>query len=240
VEELEDKIWFPNYLRQQQTEYIGWLVCVFKLYEPIAAKINEAASKKGNSIKDVGSGSGGPWLSLSKLPIFQKTQIKLTDKFPQPSGIYPPNITYETVSFNPLIEEFSNNELLTFFNAFHHFSDIEKQEIIGRALAQNNSIFIAEILSPSFIEYFKILFTTTIVQYILAPFVKPFRLSRLFFTWIIPLNIFTVTYDGLISVYKCRKNRHMESFCKSLPFKNGYDAGKTSSLFGKVYYMHIW
>jgi hypothetical protein len=50
----------------------------------------------------------------------------------------------------------------------------------------------------------KIIFTTTILQLCTAPFVKPFSFVRLFFTYIIPVNLFTVTYDGIISVLKSK------------------------------------
>jgi len=46
----------------------------------------------------------------------------------------------------------------------------------------------------------KIIFTATVIQLLTAPFVKPFSLLRLLFTYIIPVNLFTVAYDGVISV----------------------------------------
>jgi hypothetical protein len=45
---------------------------------------------------------------------------------------------------------------------------------------------------------------TTIGVLLFSPFIKPFSWQRLFFTYIIPINIITISFDGIISVLKSR------------------------------------
>ncbi|MDQ3100808.1 MAG: hypothetical protein M3R08_05435, partial [Bacteroidota bacterium] len=66
----------------------------------------------------------------------------------------------------------------------------------------SNGLLIAELLQPNILCFLQILLVTTIGQVFLCPFVKPFRLERLFFTWILPINILTVVWDGLVSVVR--------------------------------------
>jgi hypothetical protein len=60
----------------------------------------------------------------------------------------------------------------------------------------------------------KIIFTTTIGQIILTPFVKPFSWMRLVFTYIIPINLFTITWDGVVSVLKSESHTKMSDQAK--------------------------
>jgi hypothetical protein len=39
---------------------------------------------------------------------------------------------------------------------------------------------------------------------VFTPFIRPLSLRRIFFTYILPVNLITITYDGIISVLKSR------------------------------------
>jgi len=53
--------------------------------------------------------------------------------------------------------------------------------------------------------------TTTIGCLLLTIFIKPFSLIRLLFTYILPVNILTITYDGMISVLKSRSLKQYQT-----------------------------
>ena len=102
------------------------------------------------------------------------------------------------------------------FNAFHHFDTSDQTKLVKRLKDNNANAFIVEILAPHYLFYFKILFTTTIGTLLLTPFLKPFSFKRLFFTYIFPINIFTITYDGLVSVYKSKSVRQYQKQMEGL------------------------
>jgi hypothetical protein len=90
------------------------------------------------------------------------------------------------------------------FNAFHHFTDEEKLNIVQDMQNSDCTAFIVEILEPTVWCLLKVVFTTTLGSLVLTPFIRPFSLKRIIFTYIIPINIITITFDGIVSVLKSR------------------------------------
>ncbi len=56
---------------------------------------------------------------------------------------------------------------------------------------------------------------------LITPFMKPFRWSRLFFTYIIPLIPVTTTWDGLVSILRMYTPEEMLEMANSVN-KNSY------------------
>ena len=100
--------------------------------------------------------------------------------------------------------EFKPGIYYTMFNAFHHFGDEEKLKIVKKIQESGSVAFFVEILEPDIICILKVLFTTTLGCFLLTPFITPFSLKRLFFTYLLPVNILTITLDGIVSVLKSR------------------------------------
>ena len=98
--------------------------------------------------------------------------------------------------------EFESGTFYTMFNAFHHFTDDEKVKMVKAIQKSGAAAFIVEILEPTFFCLLKIVFTTLFGSLILSPFIRPFSLKRLFVTYILPINIVTITFDGIVSVLK--------------------------------------
>jgi hypothetical protein len=92
----------------------------------------------------------------------------------------------------------------TMFNALHHFSDAEKLQIVERIKASGSHGLLVEILEPGALNMLKVVLTTTLGTLVFTPFIRPLSLRRLFFTYILPINLFTITYDGIVSVLKSR------------------------------------
>jgi hypothetical protein len=204
VKELEDYDWFPPLLRKQQVDFIGNIVKWFKIYGPLVPVLHQILQqKKISSIIDCCSGSGEPAVWIHRqLP--GATQTLLTDKFPQALTTSTENIAYKKESSDMMHLQPAPGHLYTMYNAFHHFRAEEQQKILQQFADNHTHFLIAEILQPDAFTLLKIIFTTTIGQWLLAPFIRPFSAVRLFFTWLLPVNIITVTYDGIISVFKSK------------------------------------
>ena len=208
VKELEDLPGFPPLLRQMQTEYIGWMVRFFRVYRRIPALSRQyLPSKFLQQWQDIGSGSGGPIAALACSPEWQSVSITLSDLYPQEAHRLPPNCRYEPKPTDALQLELDTPHTLSFFNAFHHFTLQEQSEIISSQLKAGHAVFVAEILQPNPLSFLRILLATTLGQILFCPFVTPFRWQRILFTWLLPVNLFTVTWDGLVSVVKSPKRR---------------------------------
>ncbi|MDQ3016206.1 MAG: hypothetical protein M3R25_05740 [Bacteroidota bacterium] len=202
MNELEDSPHFPTWLRNFQTEFIGFVVIRFSIYQAFINYI-KSLSLTQQPMTDLCSGSGEP-----AVHIFQESNcfshLILTDKFPNKISTSNLKISYLSQSMDVLEMKFQPGVCYTMFNAFHHFKDEDKLKIAQNMLASGSRSFFVEILEPNIFFLVKILFMTTIGNLLLTPLVKPFSFKRLFFTYIIPVNILTISYDGIVSVLKSR------------------------------------
>lgn len=202
MKELEDYSGFPEILRNFQTDYIGYVVKTFSIYNPFIDLL-KTHQKEGNNMFDLCSGSGEPAISIYQKSKMFKT-LTLSDKYPNQLHIKDETITYISESIDALKYQFNIDSVYTMFNAIHHFDDEQKTEIIKRIQIKNHSAYCVEILQPTLKCFIQVLFASTIGVLVLTPFIQPFNLKRLFFTYIIPINVFTIAYDGCVSVLKSR------------------------------------
>jgi hypothetical protein len=202
VKELEDYNWFPSVLRNFQTEFIGFVVTRFNIYDVFVRHL-KTISPSAKSMTDLCSGSGEPAITIfrqSKL----FSHLSLSDKYPSDLKINNDRITYEKQSTDVLEMEFKSGTCYTMFNAFHHFRDEEKLQIIQKIQFSGSEAFFVEILEPNLICLVKVFFTSTIGNLVLTPFIRPFSFRRLLLTYVLPVNLLTITLDGVVSVLKSR------------------------------------
>eukprot|EP01041_Mallomonas_annulata_P000227 gene227-412_t len=177
MKELEDYNWFPSFLRNYQTEFIGFVVAKFDVYNVFVKHLN-TMSLQAKPMLDLCSGSGQP-----AIYIFKKsncfTQLILSDKYPNSLQFHDDKIVYEMQSTNVLTMHFDATNYYTLFNSFHHFTDDEKIMTTQKIYDSGATAFFVEILEPTISCFFKVLFMTTIGCLLLSPFVKPFSLKRI-------------------------------------------------------------
>lgn len=202
MKELEDYNWFPSILRNFQTDFIGFIVLKLNSYGVFIDYL-KSASMPVQAMYDLCSGSGEP-----AIDIFRKSNcfshLQLSDKYPNRFATTSPNIIYNKQSIDVLKLVFQAGTCYTMFNAFHHFSDNEKRTIASKIIDSQSTFFCVELLEPTFQCMLKVLFTTTLGSILFTPFIPPFSFKRLFFTYIIPINILSISIDGIISVLKSR------------------------------------
>ncbi|MEZ5012887.1 MAG: hypothetical protein R2794_01220 [Chitinophagales bacterium] len=224
MKELEDQPWFPPLLRDFQTAFIGHVVAGFRVYDPFVRYVREQELEI-QPMFDLCSGSGEPARSM-----FEESagfgKLTLSDKFPPRSAGNDP--AYIAHSVDVLSMDFTAGTCYTMFNAFHHFSDAEKVQIVERVLQAGAKGFFVEILQPTLWCAVKVLFMTTAGCLLFTPFIRPFSWKRLFFTYILPVNILSITFDGMVSVCKVRSVKKYASL-----FAYGADRVRVSRLKGK-------
>lgn len=200
MKELEDSPYFPAWLRNFQTEFIGFVVARFGVYKTFT-DFMRSLNLPEKPMFDLCSGSGEPALT-----IFRESgcfsQLTLSDKFPNEQAVPADRAVYCPESTDVLEMAFGPQACYTMFNAFHHFSASDKRKIVRRLQASGANGFFVELLEPTLICMLKVLFMTTVGALLLTPFIRPFSFRRLLFTYILPVNIVTITYDGIVSVCK--------------------------------------
>ena len=209
MKELEDHTWFPPVFRNFQTEFIGFVVTWLKVYDVFIHYLR-SLSLSLKPMTDLCSGSGEPAIT-----IFKKSNcfshLVLSDKYPGTLKFRAVNIPTEILPKDVLEMEFKSGMYYTMFNAFHHFRDEEKLKMVQKIQRSGSTAFIVEILEPNIFSFLKVVSITTIGSLIITPFIQPFSLKRLIFTYILPINILTITFDGIVSVFKSRSVKQYQN-----------------------------
>jgi hypothetical protein len=200
--ELEDHSWFPAWLRRYQMEYISFLAEKLGLYAPVLPTLKTLQDQhRFDTWTDCCSGSAGPVQYLLQHD-FTTATIILTDKYVQPIPFAKTNTAIHLKEMNVLQDAIPGHGLVTMFNALHHFSHTERKQIIQTIAQEKRPFLFAEITHPNVINLLSISFATIIGQLLFAPFISPFSFQRLLFTYLLPINLITITWDGWMSVFR--------------------------------------
>lgn len=185
---------------------------------------------------DVCSGSGIPAQHLF-LRSCRFQSLILTDKFPIKTDFSDARIQYLNQACDVLNMPFDKAYFYTMLNAFHHFSEDEQNGIIQNCEASGAELYIVEILEPSIICLIKVILAGTLGVIFLSPFIGKMTWKKLLLTYIIPLNILTITIDGIISVFKSKSRKYFEKQIQS--FAKRTEVIRTTSLAGPTTIIHI-
>ncbi|MDP4578143.1 MAG: hypothetical protein NWR89_06435 [Schleiferiaceae bacterium] len=201
LKELEDYSWFPPVLRKMQLEYVGWISASLAVYRPLGTIMEGFPS---NQWTDLASGSGWPALYLKNKatnPIF----FRLTDWYPHSaSEEVLKHMEYDTQPLNLLNFQPEAGQQYSMFNAFHHFTTQEQKQIITKMKEAKAGFIIAEVLEPSLLSFIQVTLAALLVQPLSAWAIRPFSFLRIATTYLVPIQLATVAWDGWLSVLKSK------------------------------------
>lgn len=206
--EIEDQAWFPRYLRDAVTDILQFTFNTIGLYRPVIPQLDRALRMSGaQSVVDLCSGGGGPWVGLQRLLEKEHNltvQVRLSDKYPNFAalrrlrGISDGKVTFHPDPVDAKAVQPALKGFRTMFTCFHHFQPEEAREILQNAVHSGEGIGVFEIPQR---RPLTILFTflMPISALVFAPVVRPFRWSRLVWTYLIPVVPFVLLFDGIVS-----------------------------------------
>jgi hypothetical protein len=204
--ELEDLPWWPRLFRDAGTDYLVAAIRHAKVYLGLAPRLAAAVQRSGaTQVIDLCSGGGGPWPDL--LPALRANEVDvpvcLTDKYPNLPALRRVAATTPGIGFEP--ESVSATEVpdrltgfRTVFTAFHHFRPDDARAILAAAVRDRQGIFVAEACprSPGALAMQALV---PLAVLLLTPTVRPFRWSRLFWTYLVPVLPPAILFDGVVS-----------------------------------------
>jgi len=228
--EFEDQKWFPVFLRNYGTDFLQFLSNKTKMYKPIIPIIEQGLKKsKTNRIIDLASGGGGGliWLNEELKKESPKLKIFLTDFFPNiPAFEYTKK---QSDNFEYLEEPIDARNvpkdligLRTQFLSLHHFKPKEALQILQNAVNSGSSIAIFEGQERS-IPSFLAMFFSPISVLLTTPFIKPFKIGRIIFTYLIPIVPLFVWWDGIVSSLRTYSVKEMKELVDSIENKEQFD-----------------
>jgi hypothetical protein len=93
-------------------------------------------------------------------------------------------------------QEFTGFRLIA--NGFHHFRPSQAVQVLTDAVTQRRGVAVIEMVNRSALAFFSV-GVGFVLALVAAPFLKPFRASRLLFTYLVPLVPLCLLWDGLVS-----------------------------------------
>lgn len=244
--EFEDQKWFPIFLRNYGTDFLQFLANKTKMYKPIIPTIKKCLKESDtNTIIDLGSGGGGGlvWLNSELKKEIPTLKIVLTDLYPNISAFeylkdQSENFVFiqEPVDAKNVPEELKG--LRTQFLSLHHFRPKEASQILQNAINSGSSIACFEAQERSLKSILVMVFSP-ITVFLTTPFIKPFKIGRLIFTYLIPIVPLFVMWDGIVSSLRTYSLKEMNNLVKSLKDSDGYnwDINKIKSGPGIIMYI---
>jgi hypothetical protein len=246
--EFEDLPWFPAPWRDLITDVLAFFDSTFHPFRPIIPRMKMVLEKLNcNDIVDLCSGGSGPILGVIKqLEKGERYPVRvvLTDKYPNLPAFRDAKaksagqVVYEENSVDALDVPVHLKGFRTLFASFHHFRPGDARKILQDAVAKGVGIGVFEYTELNLIWFLAILFIP-LALWLYAPFLRPFRWSRLVWVYLFPLPAWFAVWDGFVSLFRSYSPQALEDLTRSLgEGKYVWDIGRVRS-FGACYVTYL-
>jgi hypothetical protein len=242
--EFNDLTWFPETFRRMITDGLTWGIETFKLYDVARPQIERLISKGGSTqVIDLCSGAGGPWPSLLKYLSARGLHISvtLTDLHPNQEAVQAATksgLHYYPTSVDALKIPVELRGTRSIFTGFHHFPPKEARLILEDAARQSAAIGVFEFTERS-AGSLLILLLTPLAMPLFSFFIKPFSLTRIFWSVIVPVVPIAVLWDGIVSGLRTYTPEELLLLASDLP-EHHWEAGQAISTGVKITYLIGW
>lgn len=228
--EIEDYPWCPAPVRDGGTDWLGFLANVTKVFNTVAPRIRGAMeATQTRSVVDLCSGGGGPWLTLErKLAEDGPVSVVLTDLYPNVPALETLRersegrcgFRAESVDATDVPAELDG--VRTMFNCFHHFPPEHARAILADAVRKRRAIAVFEGVDRRLLPILGMPMQVASVL-LCTPFIRPFKWSRLFYTYAVPLIPFVVLFDGTMSMLRIYSPDELRELVAQIPDHESFD-----------------
>jgi hypothetical protein len=221
--EIHDHPAFPGWLRDLVTDALEAMWDYGNVYRSIAPMLRRAVEDAGvGEVVDLCSGGGGPWLRLARDFAGFPIHVCLTDKYPNLEAFEAAasgsdgRLAFVAEAVDAAHVPAKLNGFRTMFSAFHHF-DPDQARLVLRDAVENGAgigVFEAAGRSP---KTMLLIFWVPLMALGTAPFIRPFRWSRLLWTYLAPVVPFVLWFDGLVSCLRAYSREELAELAADIP-----------------------
>ena len=254
--ELEDLPWVPAAIRDGGTDLLDFLFGKIRFYGPAVDRVATALDASGGTqLVDLCSGGGGGALFvLRELRARGRGEVEalLTDRHPngaaraRVAGLE--GVRYHPEPIDAAQVPTSLPGLRTMFGALHHFRPEEVKTLLAGAVASRTHLAFVDVAANSVVRRMPTplvplasvpnVLVLLLLPLLLVPFVRPVRLSRVVFTYVVPLIPLLFAWDGTVSAFRAYTPDELLEIARSVPGADGYaweagQAGKALYLCGR-------
>lgn len=228
--EWEDQAWFPTRIRNYMTDFLQFLTNKTRMFSPLAPEIDQLMkASRTNQLIDLGSGGGGGLLSLNEdlQKINPSVRFHLTDLYPNYQAFQFTQSKARNFKAVPAPVDARNvskklKGIRTMFLSFHHFRPQDAIQILQNAVDSSQAILIAEGQERSAPSLIAMFFSPITVLFV-TPFIRPFRWSRLLFTYLVPVVPLFVWWDGMVSALRTYSVPELTALIQQVKEKESFD-----------------
>ncbi|HEV8130827.1 MAG TPA: class I SAM-dependent methyltransferase [Acidobacteriota bacterium] len=240
--EIEDQRWCPVSIRDAITDLLQFALNLGNNYACVVPRLRRALERTGTRrIIDLCSGAGGPWLGI--LRAFEENekfqiQVCLTDRYPNIAGLQRiqkasnNKINYRKDSIDATNIPAELKGFRTLFTSFHHFRPKDAKKILRNAVQNRQGIGVFEVARRHPLALLGLLLLTPSI-FLITPFIRPFRWSRLLWTYLIPVVPIITLFDGVVSCLRAYTPAELRQFTEELAgSRYMWEIGEESSYSG--------
>jgi hypothetical protein len=118
------------------------------------------------------------------------------------------------------------------FSSFHHFPPEQARAILQNAVDAKQGIGIFEVTSRT-ASAVAMMFLWFLTPFVFTPAIRPFRWSRLLYTYVLPIIPLVLLFDGLVSCLRTYQPRELRELIDGLAAsKYRWETGEQAGTFG--------
>ncbi|MEM6378426.1 MAG: hypothetical protein AAF705_09440 [Bacteroidota bacterium] len=210
--------WCPQHLKILIAEFLSWFVVKVNATKPFVPVIEDTLENSGykNIINiDLKIGAG-----IESLAQFLNPEISIS------------NVPYPEFSAD-------RKGLYLFANGFHQLPEKEAAKVLKTIAENGHPVVVVEGNNDSLWQIVGMTVFVPLTVLLTAPFVKPFRFSRIFFTYLFPVLPIIILVDGCLALLKLYNPKDLLELTVALKVPNfQWTAGKNdNNRGGKIIYL---
>lgn len=218
VFQFSNQKWYPSFLKRDMYEFMSWFVGKVNAAKPFLPVLEEViGNTQTKTIINIDSKIGAGIETL--LPLL-------------PEGSEIINIELEKFSTH-------NKGIYTFINSFHQLDEKKAAYYLTQIANSGNSVAVLEGNNDSLWQVVGMTIFVPLTVILSAPFVQPFRITRLIFTYLIPILPVVTMLDGFLALFKLYNPNDLNELVSTIPVKNYvWKSGKADNgRGGKIIYL---
>ena len=202
--EFGDLPWWPAAIRDCVTDSLTFGIARMGLYAKAAPLVADLLARGGTrDVVDLCSGGAGPWPGLRDA-LGADVRVTLTDRQPNAAAVErvralgDPRVRYREAPVDAAEVPPELVGVRTMFTAFHHLEPAAASRVLADAASRGAPIGVFEFTERAWPSYLAAALVPW-SMFFTAPWIRPFRLTRLLFTYAAPLAPLCNLWDGLVS-----------------------------------------
>jgi hypothetical protein len=120
------------------------------------------------------------------------------------------------------------------FTSFHHFSPEQARAILQNAVEAREGIGVFEITKRTPLTV-SLMFLWALMLFVCTPLIRPFRFSRLFWTYVVPVIPVVLLFDGVVSCLRTYRPHELRKIIGRLDASDyEWQVGEHTGAFGRL------